>query len=143
MSDRTPIIAGNWKMYKTNVEAAAYLDDFLGLGADAGNGEVILCPSFTVLSEVRRLTSGSKVRVAAQNMHFENSGAFTGEISPLMLKELGCRYVILGHSDRRETGESDSLVNKKIISALKNGLNPILCIGETHGQRIKDDCPIW
>ena len=136
MSDRTPIIAGNWKMYKTNVEAAAYLDDFLGLVADAGNVEVILCPSFTVLSEVRRLTSGSKVRVAAQNMHFEQEGAYTGEVSPPMLKEIGVDDVVLGHSERREYfNETDADLARKVVEAIKAGFRPILCCGETDEER--------
>jgi triosephosphate isomerase len=136
MSNRTPIIAGNWKMYKTNVEAAAYLDDFLDLVADIGNVEVILCPSFTVLSELRSLTSDSKVRVAAQNMHFEQEGAYTGEVSPPMLKEIGIDDVVLGHSERREYfNETDTDLARKVVEALKAGFRPILCCGETDEER--------
>ncbi|MCL4472495.1 MAG: triose-phosphate isomerase [Actinobacteria bacterium] len=136
MSDRTPIIAGNWKMYKTMAESAAYVDEFLGLVADASGVEIVLCPSFTSLAEVRRLTSASNVRVAAQNMHFEAEGAYTGEISPAMLKEIGIDDVVLGHSERREYyNENDGDLARKVAVALENGFRPILCCGETDEER--------
>lgn len=136
MSDRTPIIAGNWKMYKTNVEAAAFVEEFLVLVAAATGVEIVLCPAFTVLAEVRRLTRDSNVRVAAQNMHFEPEGAYTGEVSPPMLKEIGVDDVILGHSERREYyNENDSDLARKVAVALKTGFRPILCCGETDEER--------
>jgi len=136
MSERTPIIAGNWKMYKTNAEAASYLEEFLGLVAASEDVEIILCPAFTVIAEVRRLTLGSNVRVAAQNMHFEQAGAFTGEVSPPMLAELGIDDVVLGHSERREYyNENDTDLARKVSVALKAGFRPILCCGETDAER--------
>jgi len=136
MSDRTPIIAGNWKMYKTSAEAAAYVNEFLGLVADARDVEIVLCPSYTALAEVRRLTAGSNVRVAAQNMHFKNEGAYTGEVSPPMLGEIGIDDVVLGHSERREYfNENDADLALKVTVALENGFRPILCCGETDAER--------
>jgi triosephosphate isomerase len=136
MSDRTPIIAGNWKMYKTNAEAVAYVNEFLGLVAGTGNVEIVLCPSFTALAEVRRLTSGSRVRVAAQNMHYEPEGAYTGEVSSPMLKEIGVDDVVLGHSERREYfNENDADLARKVTVALEAGFRPILCCGETDDER--------
>ena len=125
MSDRTPIIAGNWKMYKTNAEASAYVAEFLGLVADTQGVEIVLCPPFTALAEVRRLTNGSNIRVAAQNMHFEQEGAFTGEVSPTMLDEIGIDDVVLGHSERREYyNENDADLARKVVVALKAGFRP-------------------
>ncbi len=136
MSDRTPIIAGNWKMYKTNAEASAYVAEFLGLVADTQGVEIVLCPPFTTLAEVRRLTNGSNIRVAAQNMHFEQEGAFTGEVSPTMLDEIGIDDVVLGHSERREYyNENDADLARKVVVALETGFRPILCCGETDGER--------
>ncbi len=136
MSDRTPVIAGNWKMYKTSAESAAYLQDFLGLVDGAADVEIVLCPSFTSLAEVRRLTTDSNVRVAAQNMHFAQEGAFTGEVSPPMLKEIGIDDVVLGHSERREYyNENDADLDRKVMAALESGFRPILCCGETDQER--------
>ncbi|MEK7817934.1 MAG: triose-phosphate isomerase [Actinomycetota bacterium] len=136
MRDRTPIIAGNWKMYKTTSEAASYVAEFINLISDAGDMEVVLCPPFTCLAEVRRMTDASAVRLAAQNMHFEAEGAFTGEISAAMLKEIGVTDVILGHSERREYFcETDDVLAKKVIAALDAGLRPILCVGESDAER--------
>ncbi|MHB8793610.1 MAG: triose-phosphate isomerase [Thermoleophilia bacterium] len=136
MSDRTPIIAGNWKMYKTNSEAAEYLNEFLGLVADADGVEIVLCPSFTSLMEVKRMIGGGSVRIAAQNMHYEEEGAFTGEISPPMLQEIGIDDVVLGHSERREYyNENDSDLARKVTVALESGIRPILCCGETDAER--------
>ena len=136
MSDRTPIIAGNWKMYKTMAEAAAYVEEFLELVSASTGVEIVLCPSFTALAEVRRLTSGSNVRVAAQNMHFEREGAYTGEISPPMLEEIGIDDVILGHSERREYyNENDADLARKVVVALEAGFRPVLCCGETDAER--------
>ncbi|MBI2657724.1 triose-phosphate isomerase [Candidatus Woesearchaeota archaeon] len=133
------LIAANWKMNKTADEAVSFMKEFQNLVRDGKNADIAICPPFTALSAVSAELKKSNIKLGAQNMHFENAGAFTGEISPLMLKEMGCHYVILGHSDRREMGENDSLINKKVISALKHGLTPILCIGETHEQRVKDE----
>ncbi len=136
MSDRTPIIAGNWKMYKTASEAAVYINEFLGLVAGVEDVEIILCPSFTALAEVGKLTAGSNVRLAAQNMHFENEGAFTGEVSPPMLKEIGIDDVVLGHSERREYyNENDADLDRKVAAAFEAGFRPILCCGETDEER--------
>ncbi|MBI1935371.1 triose-phosphate isomerase [Candidatus Woesearchaeota archaeon] len=129
------LIAANWKMNKTMEGASSFIGEFrkLAKGSDA---EIAICPPFTILAEMKKLVAGSGIMLGAQNMHFEASGAYTGEISPLMLKEIGCEYVILGHSERREFfGEKDEQIHKKIISALNNGLKPILCVGETLEQR--------
>ena len=133
------LIAANWKMNKTADEAVSFIKEFRKLVNNEKNVDVVICPPFTGLNAVSDELKKSNIKLGAQNMHHENSGAFTGEISPLMLKELGCRYVILGHSDRREMGETDLLINKKVISALNHQLVPILCIGETHEQRTKDE----
>lgn len=136
MGDRKPIIAGNWKMYKTTSEAASYVAEFMNLISDAGDVEIVLCPPFTCLAEVRRMTDASPVRVAAQNMHFENEGAYTGEISAAMLKEVGVTDVVLGHSERREYFcENDQDLAKKVVAALDAGLRPILCVGESDVER--------
>ena len=129
------LIAANWKMNKSVKDAVSYAKELkkLAKGSDA---EILICPPFTLLSAVADELKGSSIKLGAQNMHFENSGAFTGEISSLMLKEIGCEYVILGHSERREHFQEDNeLVNKKILAALKNSLKPILCIGETLEER--------
>src|SRR5690554_6637740 len=131
---RTPIIAGNWKMHKTvgeAVEVARKLDEQV---ADSPV-EVVICAPFTSLSALSALGL-KKVKLGAQNMYYADQGAFTGEISPAMLEDVGCEYVILGHSERREIfQESDELINKKVLKALETGLKPILCVGETLAQR--------
>ena len=130
------IIAGNWKMYKTVDEAEALVNDLKGLVRDASGVEIVVCPPFTALSAVRDALRGSNIELAAQNMHWEDEGAFTGEVSPVMLRNLGCMYVILGHSERRTYfGETDESVNRKVKSALSNGLLPIICVGETLRER--------
>lgn len=133
------LIAANWKMNKAAEEAASFIREFKKMIKGETNAEIVVCPPFTALKAVFKELKGSNIGLGAQNMHYESSGAFTGEISPLMLKDLGCEYVIIGHSDRREMGETDELINKKIIAALKNNLKPILCVGETHEQRLKDE----
>jgi len=134
---RKKIIAANWKMNMTVAETEAYLEDFR-LDIEEVNGvEIVIAPPFTALAKLSELLGGSqKVRLAAQNMYFEMSGAYTGEISPAMLRELFVRYVILGHSERRQIfGETDALINKKIHAALASELRPILCVGETLEER--------
>ena len=123
------LIAANWKMNKTAKEAAQFIDEFKKLIKDFKDAEIVICPPFTILNETKKLIKDSKIKLGGQNMHFESSGAFTGEVSPLMLKDIGCEYVILGHSERREFfNEDDNLINKKVIAALNNNLRPILCI---------------
>jgi len=131
---RTPIIAGNWKMHKTVAEAKKLAQDVIDSVADIDGVDVVLCPPFTALAALSEILAGTKVGLGAQNMYFEEQGAFTGEVSPLMLKEL-CQYVILGHSERRQFfGETDEGVNKKIKVALAHGLTPIVCVGENLAQ---------
>ena len=123
-------------MNKDVKESVSLVKELKNLFKNEKGVEILVCPPFTSLETVSKELNGSKIRLGAQNMYFEDSGAFTGEVSPAMLKEIGCEYVILGHSERREVfGEDDGLVNKKIISALKHSLKPILCIGETLEQR--------
>jgi triosephosphate isomerase len=127
---RTPMIAGNWKMNATVTEAKAMVAGMLG-GLDTIKGvDKVICPPFTALASIKEMLTGTPVRLGAQNLYFEEKGAYTGEISPLMLAEL-CDFVIIGHSERRQYfGETDETVNKKIVAALKAGLKPIVCIGE-------------
>lgn len=126
---RKIIVAGNWKMNKTSAEAVEIILELNELIADVKGVEVIIGPPFTALSEAKKVAG--KVKIAAQNMHWEEKGAFTGEISPIMLTDLRIDYVILGHSERRAYfGETNEIINRKIKSALVHGLNPILCVGE-------------
>ena len=139
---RKTIIAGNWKMYKTIVEAIELSNglkrEFFNL-ADNENIEVVLCPPFTALSEVSEVIANSCMKLGAQNTHWKEEGAFTGEVSCPMLKEAGCSFVIIGHSERRQLfGETNETVNLKIKAALKHGLTPIMCVGETLEQREKN-----
>ena len=130
-----PVVAGNWKMNTTLKEAADLAAEVRdGLGSDS-EITLVLCPPFIYLNAVRDAVQGSSIKVGAQNMHFEASGAFTGEIAPSMLQGI-CDYVILGHSERRQLfGETDELVNRKVKAAFQHGLRPILCVGETLEQR--------
>ena len=134
---RRRIIAGNWKMHNNLSESQNLVTKLVNeLNNQNINREVIICPPFTSLTEVSNLLDGTKIELGAQNMHFEDKGAFTGEISADMLKSVGCKYVILGHSERRTIfGESDEIINKKIKQALNAGLIPIFCMGETLEQR--------
>lgn len=133
------LIAANWKMNKTAEEAVSFIKEFKGLAKGVKNAEIVICPPFTALQSTSKELKGSNIKLGAQNMHFEDTGAYTGEISPVMLKEIGCEYVILGHSERRENfGETNELINKKVIAALKHGLKPILCVGEALEQRQHD-----
>jgi triosephosphate isomerase len=131
---RKPIIAGNWKMHKTIKEALEFVSDIKGkTNADV---DAVICAPFTLLKDLKESTKGTDIKIAAQNMHFEDSGAFTGEVSPLMLKELNIDYVVIGHSERRQYfNETDVTVNKKVLKALETGINPIVCVGETLEER--------
>ncbi|MGD1119820.1 MAG: triose-phosphate isomerase [Dehalococcoidales bacterium] len=131
---RTPLIAGNWKM-NTNVEEAINLIKTMQSGLNKIQGvEKVICPPFISLTAARALLKGSSVKLGAQNVFYEEKGAFTGEVSPLMLADL-CEYVIIGHSERRQFFfESDEMINKKIKVAIKYGLKPIFCVGETLEQ---------
>ncbi len=135
---RIPLMAANWKMHKTIPAIISFLDSFIPLMRELGSDrEVVIAPPFIGLETVCRALRGRKgMGVAAQNMHFEEQGAFTGEISPLMLSDLGVGHVILGHSERRHVfGETDGFIAKKVVSALEHDLKPILCIGEKLEQR--------
>lgn len=135
---RKPMIAGNWKMNKTVAESVALAESIkAGLHQiSLKDVDVVVAPPFTSINKVAEFLESSSVGVSSQNLYFENEGAFTGEISPYMIKEAGCRYCILGHSERREIfGETDAEVNKKVKAALKFNLIPIVCVGETLAQR--------
>jgi triosephosphate isomerase len=135
MADRTPYIAANWKMHKTVAEAAEFVDTLLPRIAATQN-DVVICAPFTALSAVVERRYGTAVKVAAQNMHEEESGAFTGEISAPMLVELDVEAVLLGHSERRQHfGETDEALARKVPVALAAGLEPILCVGESEKAR--------
>lgn len=134
---RKIFIAGNWKMNKTAAETKALCEALkTSLAPFAGKCEVAVCPTFTSLAVAVEILKGTNVKVGAQNIHWADNGAFTGEISGEMLKEIGVEYVIIGHSERRQYfGETDETVNKRIKAALKYGLKPIVCIGETLQER--------
>ncbi|HEX3608526.1 MAG TPA: triose-phosphate isomerase [Solirubrobacterales bacterium] len=135
MPERTPYIAANWKMHKTAAEAGEFVDALLPQIA-ATQSDVVICPPFTALSAVVERRYGTAVRVAAQNMHEEEAGAFTGEVSAPMLVELDVEAVVLGHSERRRYfGESDEALARKVRAALTAGLEPILCVGESEEAR--------
>lgn len=133
---RRYFIAGNWKMNKTSSEAATLAQGVVEAVGNVSNVDIAICPTFTSLETVEKIIEGSNVKLGAQNMHFEKSGAFTGEISAAMLRELHCAYVILGHSERRQYfKECDCLINKKVKAAVASSLKPILCVGETLEER--------
>jgi triosephosphate isomerase len=134
--ERLPFIAGNWKMNKTVGEALDLVKELKTAISGVKEVEVAVAPPFTALDAVRKELEGSSIRLAAQNLFWEEKGAFTGEISPHMLREVGCHYVIIGHSERRQSfGESDETVNRRINAALAQGLKVIFCIGETLKER--------
>ena len=133
---RALVIAGNWKMNKTAAEGRELVNALKPLVADAKDAVVVVCPPFTTISAVVEAAAGSNIKVGAQNIHWAESGAFTGEISAAMLKEAGVEYVIIGHSERRQYfGETDETVNKRLKAALAAGLKPIVCIGESLDER--------
>ncbi len=133
---RKPIIAGNWKMNMTATQARELAAKLTPLVSAVSDREIVLGPPFTSLQAVQEVIKGTNVVLSAQNMHWEEKGAFTGEISADMLLDLGCKYVIIGHSERRQFfGETDETVNKKVKQALKKGLLPIMCVGETLSER--------
>lgn len=134
---RKIVLAGNWKMYKTQAETLDFLRQFLGLLNDTPDGrEIVLCAPFTALSALSKSLHGTRVKVGAQNIHWESAGAYTGEISGDMLRELGVRYVVVGHSERRQYfADTDETVNLRLQAAQKCGITPILCVGETKQQR--------
>ena len=133
---RVPLIAGNWKMFKTSDEALAFAGDLARRVADAESTEILLCPAFVYISPLVQALRGSCVKVGAQNVFWEDSGAFTGEVSAPMLKSVGARYALVGHSERRQYfHETDETVNRRLFAALKGGLVPIVCVGETLEER--------
>src|SRR5262245_50874671 len=133
---RTPLIAGNWKMYKTVPEAVTLVEALLGGLPDMTGREALVCPPFTALHAVGDLLRGTPIGLGGQDVFYEAQGAYTGAISPTMLRDAGCAYAIVGHSERRQIfGEDDALVNRKLRAALAHGLRPILCVGETKPQR--------
>ncbi len=139
MPTRRPLLAGNWKMQGTRAEAQTLLSALkaqLADSADAADREVVVAPPFTALETAARILADSAIRLAAQDLHWEPQGAFTGAISGPMLQELGCHYVIVGHSERRQyCGETDEIVARKVQAAQRNGLLPIVCVGETLEER--------
>ncbi|MEG2246381.1 MAG: triose-phosphate isomerase [Paraclostridium sp.] len=143
---RKPIIAGNWKMHKTIAEAVEFVDQIKGK-VNNTDVEAVICAPFTLLKDLKEATKGTDIKIGAQNMHYADNGAFTGEISAPMLNELNIDYVVLGHSERREYfNETNETVNKKVLKALESGIDPILCIGETLEEReankTKDKCRV-
>jgi triosephosphate isomerase (TIM) len=136
MSSRKKLIAGNWKMNKTSADSVALARELVAEIGKQSEVEVVVCPPFTSIESVGKTLEGSTVKLGAQNMHPEKSGAYTGEISAEMLRAIFVNYVILGHSERRTYfGDTDAFVNQKLLTALKNQLRPILCVGETLGER--------
>ena len=137
---RTPLIAGNWKMHKTIADAEDFIQALLPRVSSSDGVEVAICPPFTALSAMVDSTRGSRVQVFAQTMHYAPQGAFTGEVSAVMLSELDLHGVVLGHSERRELfNETDRALGQKVAAALEAGLTPILCVGETDEERERGD----
>jgi triosephosphate isomerase (TIM) len=140
MIERTPLIAGNWKMHKTIAQAEEFIQALLPRVSSVDGVDVAICPTFTALQAMVDSTRGSRVAIYAQNMHPADEGAFTGEVSPSMLTELGVAGVVLGHSERRQLfGETDRALSQKVPAALAAGLLPVLCVGETEEERDHGD----
>ncbi|MDY0311363.1 MAG: triose-phosphate isomerase [Desulfobacterales bacterium] len=136
MSQRIPFIAGNWKMHKTAGEAARTARDLVARLGAVSDVEVMIAPPYTALDAVGREVKGSPVKLGAQNLFWADEGAYTGEVAGGMLIDLGCRFVLIGHSERRQYfGETDETVHRRIAAALRHGLAPVMCIGETEAQR--------
>ncbi len=133
---RVPFIAANWKMYKTVHDAVVYIKEFRNLVKDIADAEIVIAPPFTAIHAAAEAARNSNIGIAAQDMHWEREGAFTGEVGAAMIKEAGAEYVIIGHSERRRLfHETDASVNRKAVAALAAGLTPIICIGETLEER--------
>ncbi|MBX9602719.1 MAG: triose-phosphate isomerase [Bryobacteraceae bacterium] len=133
---RTPLLAGNWKMYKDPRQTRAFFDDFLPAAAAASGREIVICPPFLSIPAAVDAAQGTAIGIGAQNLHFEKEGAFTGEVSAAMIAASGARWVIVGHSERRQFfGETDASVLKKTVAALVAGLRPIVCLGEMLAER--------
>lgn len=136
MAGRRPLLAGNWKMFGTASEAVALVDALLGLVADVTERDILVAPPYTALALVADRLGGSGVHLAGQDLYWEDSGAFTGEVSGPMLAAAGCSHVIVGHSERRQLfGDTDDWVARKTAAALRSGLTPIVCVGETLAER--------
>jgi triosephosphate isomerase len=134
---RRPLIAANWKMNKTVGETISFFEEFIPLVNDVDDVDILISPPFTALLAASEKITGNKILLSGQNIFYEDKGAYTGEISPIMLKDVGCTYVIIGHSERRQYFfETDEIIHKKILAAKKHGLKVILCIGETLDERL-------
>ena len=139
MENRKPFISGNWKMFKTCSEAVEAASNLSKIVESVSDVDIMIAPPFTALSPVSEAIKGSPVKLAAQNIYWEEEGAYTGEISAKMILSAGCSHVIIGHSERRQYfGETDETVNKKIRAAIDNGLVPVMCVGETEKERDED-----
>lgn len=140
MDFRRPLIAGNWKMFKTCSEAVETAGQIANLVSETAGVDVMIAPPFTALAQVSDVVRGSHVSLGAQNLFWKSEGAYTGEISPAMLVSAGCKYVIIGHSERRQYfGETDEAISKKIKVALENDLIPVMCIGETEKEHESEE----
>jgi len=133
---RRPVMAGNWKMFKTQEETRDFFDAFEKLVAASTHCDIVICPPYTAIAAAKAASRGSQIHIGAQDLHWEKQGAFTGEVSPQMLTEAGCAYVIIGHSERRQFfGETDETVHRKVKAALEANLAPIVCVGELLAER--------